>query len=86
MTPTFPSATDSGGRTLGEEEMAAVEQVIRSRMLNSVWGTEARALEHETAELYGSRHAVACSSGTAALHLAVVPPLPTPTTRSSRRR
>src|SRR5688572_10099619 len=66
------------GRTLGEEEVAAAERVIRSGMLSSVWGTEARALEREMAELYGSRHAVSCSSGTAALHLAVVAAAPDP--------
>jgi dTDP-4-amino-4,6-dideoxygalactose transaminase len=47
-------------------------------MLNSVWGTEARALEAELADLYGVTHAVSCSSGTAALHLAVVAAAPDP--------
>ncbi|WP_283136270.1 DegT/DnrJ/EryC1/StrS family aminotransferase [Rhizohabitans arisaemae] len=78
MTPNFPSAADTTGRTLGDEEVAAVERVIRSGMLNSVWGTEAKALEREMAALYGARHAVACSSGTAALHLAVVAAAPDP--------
>ncbi|MEU6710410.1 DegT/DnrJ/EryC1/StrS family aminotransferase [Nonomuraea sp. NPDC046802] len=66
------------GRTLGDEEVAAAERVIRSGMLNSVWGTEARALEREIARLYGTRHAITCSSGTAALHLSVVAAAPDP--------
>ncbi|WP_242454269.1 DegT/DnrJ/EryC1/StrS family aminotransferase [Bailinhaonella thermotolerans] len=69
---------EPGGRTLGDEEVAAAERVIRSGMLSAVWGTEARALEREMAELYGRRHAIACSSGTAALHLAVVAAAPDP--------
>ncbi|MGI5291850.1 DegT/DnrJ/EryC1/StrS family aminotransferase [Nonomuraea polychroma] len=69
---------EPAGRTLGDEEVAALDRVIRSGMLNSVWGTEARALEREVAELYDSRHAIACSSGTAALHLSVVAAAPDP--------
>ncbi|WP_344473130.1 DegT/DnrJ/EryC1/StrS family aminotransferase [Nonomuraea monospora] len=69
---------EPAGRTLGDEEVAALERVIRSGMLNSVWGAEARALEREVAELYGSRHAIACASGTAALHLSVVAAAPDP--------
>lgn len=78
MTLKFPSMAESDGRTLGDEEVAAAERVIRSGMLSSVWGTEARALEREIAEVYGSRHAISCSSGTAALHLAVVAAAPDP--------
>jgi len=69
---------EAAGRTLGDEEVAAATRVIRSGMLNAVWGTEARALEREIAEMYGVRHAIACSSGTAALHLAVVAAAPDP--------
>ncbi|GAA2673185.1 DegT/DnrJ/EryC1/StrS family aminotransferase [Nonomuraea recticatena] len=78
MTLNFPTMADPEGRTLGDEEVAALERVIRSGMLNSVWGTEAKALEREMAQLYGSRHAIACSSGTAALHLSVVAAAPDP--------
>lgn len=78
MTLKFPNAAEAAGRTLGDEEVAAAERVIRSGMLNSVWGTEAKALEREMADLCGARHAVACSSGTAALHLAVVATAPDP--------
>ncbi|MEV0229367.1 DegT/DnrJ/EryC1/StrS family aminotransferase [Nonomuraea sp. NPDC050786] len=69
---------EADGRTLGDEEVAAAEWVIRSGMLNSVRETEARALEREIARVYGTRHAVACSSGTTALHLSVVAAAPDP--------
>ncbi|WP_232661289.1 DegT/DnrJ/EryC1/StrS family aminotransferase [Pseudonocardia sp. TRM90224] len=74
----FPSMADADGRTLGDEELAALGEVIRSGMLSSVWGTAARALEREVAQLYGARHAISCSSGTAALHLSVVAAAPEP--------
>ncbi|MFC7547695.1 DegT/DnrJ/EryC1/StrS family aminotransferase [Plantactinospora sp. GCM10030261] len=74
----YPSMADSTGRTLGPEEIAAVTRVLQSGMLSSVWGTEVRALEREMAECFGVSHAVACSSGTAALHLAVAAVAPEP--------
>lgn len=74
----YPSMADSSGRTLGAEEVEAVTRVLRSGMLSSVWGTEVRALEREMASRYGVAHAVACSSGTAALHLAVAAVGPDP--------
>jgi dTDP-4-amino-4,6-dideoxygalactose transaminase len=70
-TDPFPTVADPSGRTLGAEEAEAVARVLRSGMLCSVWGGEARALEREFAALYDVPHAIACSSGTAALHLAV---------------
>jgi dTDP-4-amino-4,6-dideoxygalactose transaminase len=69
---------EPAGRTLGDEEIAALTRVIRSGMLSSVWGTEVRAFERELADLIGARHAVAASSGTAALHLAVAAVAPDP--------
>jgi perosamine synthetase len=66
----LPGVLDPAGRTIGTEERAAVLRVLDSAVLCSTFGGEARALEAEMSELYG-REAVACSSGTAALHLAV---------------
>src|SRR5690625_1598280 len=74
----LPSTNDAAGRTLGPEEEAAVLRVLRSGMLSGVWGTEVKALQAEFAEMMGSAHAVACSSGTAALHLAVAAVDPAP--------
>lgn len=67
----FPSVAEAAGRTLGEEELAALRRVVESGMLSGVWGSEVPALEAAMARLHGVAHAVACSSGTAAIHLAV---------------
>jgi dTDP-4-amino-4,6-dideoxygalactose transaminase len=69
---------EPAGRTLGDEEIEALTRVIRSGMLSSVWGAEVRALERDIAARTGAEHAVACSSGTAALHLAVAAVNPEP--------
>lgn len=74
----LPSTNDAAGRTIGAEEEEAVLRVLRSGMLSGVWGTEVKALEREFAALMGSAHAVSCSSGTAALHLAVAAVDPAP--------
>ena len=67
----LPSDQDASGRSLGPEEMALLESVIESGCLTSTKGTAVHSLEDRFAELLGVRHAVACSSGTAALHCAV---------------
>ncbi|TAN34322.1 DegT/DnrJ/EryC1/StrS family aminotransferase [bacterium] len=54
---------------IGDEEKSAVMAVLDSGML--VQGERVRALEARIAELIGVRHAVAVSSGTAALQLAL---------------
>ena len=74
----LPSVLDAGGRRFGDDEVKAVERVLRSGMLSATWGTEVPALEAEFADLLGAGHAVACSSGTAALHLAVAAVDPEP--------
>jgi dTDP-4-amino-4,6-dideoxygalactose transaminase len=73
----LPTVLGPRGRTFGDEERAAVLRVLDSAVLCSAFGSEARSLEEELTRLYfpGRRgrgvEAVACSSGTAALHLAV---------------
>ncbi|MET8181065.1 DegT/DnrJ/EryC1/StrS family aminotransferase [Streptomyces sp. NPDC005336] len=67
----FPTAMDPQGRTLGPAEAEALARVIDSARLSSNGGTEVPALEQEFGTMYGVPHAVACTSGTAALHLAV---------------
>jgi perosamine synthetase len=56
--------------TLGEEEAAAARRAILSGWV--VQGPEVEAFEQEFAALAGAPHAVACSSGTTALHLALL--------------
>ncbi len=55
---------------VGDEEVAAVAETIRSGWLTT--GPRAAELERRFADYVGARHAVAVSSGTAALHLALV--------------
>ena len=56
--------------TLGEEEAAAARRAILSGWV--VQGPEVEAFEQEFATAVGAPRAVACSSGTAALHLALL--------------
>jgi dTDP-4-amino-4,6-dideoxygalactose transaminase len=54
-----------------DDELAAVERVLRSGKVNYWTGTECREFEQEFAALCGARHAIALSNGTAALELAL---------------
>ena len=65
----FPSTSDASGRMLGDEEIALLTEVIRDGRLNRVGGVKVPQLESAFAELYGSKHAIAATSGTAALHV-----------------
>jgi dTDP-4-amino-4,6-dideoxygalactose transaminase len=55
---------------VGDEEVAAVAETIRSGWLTS--GPRAAELERRFAEYVGAKHALALSSGTAALHLSLI--------------
>jgi dTDP-4-amino-4,6-dideoxygalactose transaminase len=55
---------------IGEEEIEAVAETLRSGWLTT--GPRAAELERRFAELTGARHALAVSSGTAALHLSLL--------------
>lgn len=77
-TRAFPTVLDASGRTFGAEEAAAATRVLASGALWRVTGTEVCALEQEFAAYVGSAHAVASTSGTAALHLAVAAVDPAP--------
>lgn len=66
------------GRLMGDAEIEAVTRVIRSGQLGRHGGTAVKALERSFAELYEVEHAVAVSSGSAAVHtsIAIVDPEP----------
>ena len=67
----LPSVEDASGRYLGKEELALLKEVVDSGTLFRYTGTKVKELEKRFAEFFGVRHAVAATSGTAALHAAV---------------
>ena len=67
----IPSDQDASGRTLGAQEIAAVQEAIESGVLTSTKGRFTREFEKRFAEMLGVRSAYACSSGTAAIHTAI---------------
>ena len=67
----LPNDQDATGRDLGEAEIARLADVIRSGTLTSTKGTQVPELEQRFAALLGVGTAVACSSGTAAVHAAI---------------
>jgi perosamine synthetase len=71
ITSRLPSDQDSSGRNLGEEELAFLQEVIESGTLTATKGRMVKLLAEEFARTLGTRHACACSSGTAAIHAAV---------------
>src|ERR687891_297281 len=55
---------------IGEEEIEAVAETLRSGWLTS--GPRTEELERRFGEYVGARHAIALASGTAAMHLSLV--------------
>ena len=68
---TLPSDQDSTGRTLGAEEIELVTLAIRSGTLFTIRGPYGKKLQADFAGLVGSKFALACNSGTAAVHAAI---------------
>jgi len=69
--PGLPNFLSAAGRTFGPEEEKLVIEALRSGCLSRNGGTMVKGLEKDFAAALGVRHAVACSSGTACVHLAV---------------
>ncbi|MGE3173577.1 MAG: DegT/DnrJ/EryC1/StrS family aminotransferase [Planctomycetota bacterium] len=67
----LPSDGDWTGRTLGHEECELATRAIRSGTLNSTKGTFVTRFEQEFARATGRKHAIACASGSAAVHCAI---------------
>ena len=68
---TLPDDQRASGRTLGDEELALLREVIESGTLTATKGEQTPRFEQELADRFGVAHAVACSSGTAAVHTAI---------------
>jgi dTDP-4-amino-4,6-dideoxygalactose transaminase len=75
---TLPNDQDATGRTLGEEEIAAVTAALRTGTLTSTKGEFVKTLEKQFAEQIGAKFAWACSSGSAAVHIAIAALNPNP--------
>ena len=67
----LPSDQDITGRNLGDEELVLLKDVISSGVLNSTKGIQVKTLEGEFAQMIGTKHAIAVSSGSAAIHAAI---------------
>ena len=67
----LPSDGDASGRTFGNDEAALVEMVLQRGTLNSTRGTFVTAFEQRFAKWIGRKHAIACASGSAAVHCAI---------------
>lgn len=67
----LPSERDSTGRSLGDEEIELLTEVVRSGSLFSVPGRMVPQFEAELRETFGISHARAVSSGSAAVHTAL---------------
>src|SRR4051812_34709880 len=68
----YPSIRNAAGRTIGAEETDAVLDVMRSGCLAYIYGKYVNQFEEAFAALLGVKYAVATSSGTAALHTALI--------------
>ncbi|MDP6777674.1 MAG: DegT/DnrJ/EryC1/StrS family aminotransferase [Candidatus Latescibacteria bacterium] len=55
----------------GDAEVEAAARVVRTSNLSSLFGEEANTFEREYAACFDSPHAIACSNGTTALHIAI---------------
>jgi perosamine synthetase len=68
---TLPSDQEASGRSFGPEEIAQLVKVIESGTLTCTKGTACATLEERFAKLLGAKYAIACASGSAAVHCAI---------------
>ncbi len=74
----FPDDQTASGRSFGSEEITLLQQALRSGVLTSTKGKFVKSFEQEFAALHGVKHALACASGSAALHCAIAAVSPEP--------
>ena len=74
----LPSDQDASGRSLGDAELELLRQVIESGTLTATKGKMTASLEAAFAHRHDMSSAVACASGTTAIHAAVAAIDPNP--------
>ncbi|MFM9904936.1 MAG: DegT/DnrJ/EryC1/StrS family aminotransferase [Pyrinomonadaceae bacterium] len=74
----LPSDQDASGRTFGEVELRYVTEALASGTLTTTKGKFGKMLEQKFAETFGAKYAYACTSGSAAIHIAVATVNPNP--------
>jgi perosamine synthetase len=74
----LPSDQDASGRSFGDEELDALRAVLNSGTLTATKGEFTPRLEAAVGQTIGAEHVIACSSGTAAVHVAVAAVDPEP--------
>jgi perosamine synthetase len=67
----LPSDQDASGRTFGDKELALLQEVLQGGTLTATKGRMVKDFAVRFAAILGTRHASACSSGTAAVHAAI---------------
>jgi len=70
-TKPFPSCGDTTGRLYGEEELAALTEVVETGKTGKWHGHFVKDFERECAEVHGVQHCVTSTSGTTAIHTAL---------------
>src|SRR6266566_5936861 len=68
----LPTIRNASGRLFGSEEKRAVLEVLETGILCYTYGKVVRQFEQKFADLMKVKYAVAVSSGTAALHTAMI--------------
>lgn len=74
----LPSDQDAAGRSFGREELELLREVLERGTLTSTKGPVVTRLERRFAEIMEVPYVHACSSGTAAIHAAIVAVDPEP--------
>ncbi len=74
----LPSDQDASGRTFGEAEKRYVTEALESGTLTTTKGKFGKMLEKAFAEKLGAKYAYACTSGSAAIHIAAATVNPNP--------
>jgi len=70
-TPVRTKGFPTRGEGMGDDEIAQLTEVVRSGHLFRVGGSKTKEVEDRFAALLGMKHALAVTSGTAAIHTAV---------------